>query len=69
MLGSLKCTSVLKDMGMSPLLLSCMFLNMVLLPLQTGSSEQTTKFLYAYFHFHMKLQYKDLTSLAGIILI
>jgi hypothetical protein len=37
---------------------------MALLPLLTGSSEQTTKFFL-----HMKLKHKDLTSLAGIILI
>jgi hypothetical protein len=48
MVSSLNCTSLLKDIGMSPLL--CMHLNMALLPLQTDSSEQTTKFLYMYFH-------------------
>jgi len=41
MVAILKCTSMLKDMGMSPLLL-CMSPNMAMLPLQAGSSEQTT---------------------------
>jgi len=64
MVGSLNCTSVLKDMGMNPLLL-CMYPKHG--TASTSDRQFGTKYLVLIhvFPFHMKLQYKDLTSLAG----
>jgi hypothetical protein len=64
MVGSLNCTSVLKYKGMNPLLLLCMF------PKHGTASTSDRQFGTKYlglvhvFPFHIKLQYKDLNSLA-----
>jgi hypothetical protein len=65
MVGSLNCTSVLHDKGMNPLLLLCMHPKHG--TASTSDRQFGTKYLVLIniFPFHLKLQYKDLTSLAG----